>query len=75
MKRCILVDDNRSVLTNIQQWSFDIEIVYVDWADQKNRIVHDNDRILDVDEIDEDVPLNDKNRKWRDEIKLRDFTW
>jgi hypothetical protein len=75
MKRCILVDDNQSVLTNIQQWSFDIEIVYVDWADQKNRIVHDNDRILDVDEIDEDVPLNDKNRKWRDEIKLRDFTW
>ncbi len=75
MKRCILVDDNRSGLTNIQQWSFDIEIVYVDWADQKNRIVHDNDRILDVDEIDEDVPLNDKNRKWRDEIKLHDITW
>jgi len=75
MKRCILVDDNQIVLTNIQQWSFDIEIVYVDWADQKNRIVHDNNHILDVDEIDEDVPLNDKNRKWRDEIKLHDITW
>ena len=63
MKRYVLVDDNQSLLTNIQQWSFDIEIFYVDWVDWLNCIVDHNTHILDLDDFDQDAPLKDKNIK------------
>jgi hypothetical protein len=69
MKRNVPVDGNQSLLTCIQQWSFDIGLLYADSVDRLNRIVHHNNHILDLDEIDQDAPLKDKKRKWRDDMR------
>ena len=41
----------------------------VDWL---RWIVHDNNHIEDLDELDQDVPVRDKNKKWRNLMKWRD---
>ncbi len=77
MKRemCILVDDNQSLLTNNQQLSFDSEMLDVDWSDRWKWIVHHNNDIVDLDELDQDVSCWEKNRKWKNGMKWRDITW